>query len=139
MPGRNWRFCASLPKCTIVGPSKPFADDADAPGSAGTRVLLVEDDLLDQRGAAAAELGGPTQPDPAVATELLFPLEPFLEQLVLVAGAAASAHDREPTVETIGEPRSRLGAKAFLVGSEAQVHRKTWHAIAHGTRRHLLW
>ena len=98
------------------GAEQPLADDADAPRPAGARVLLVEDHLLDERGAAPAELGGPAEPDPAVAAELLLPLEPLVEQLVLVARAAAPAHDREPTVETIVEPRPRLGAEAFLVG-----------------------
>src|SRR5262249_18258179 len=98
------------------------------------RVLLVEDDLLQQRGAATAVLGRPPEADPAVAAEFLFPCQSFFEQFVLVAGSAAPAYDREPVAETIGEPRSRVGAEAFLVGGEAQVHRETWHAIAQATR-----
>ena len=48
MPGRNRRFCSSLPKCTIVGPSRPSPTMPTRPGPAGAGVLLVEDDLLEQ-------------------------------------------------------------------------------------------
>jgi hypothetical protein len=55
-----------------------FTDNADAAGPARTGVFLVEDDLFEQRRAAAAELGRPAQPDPRVPAELLLPLLPIL-------------------------------------------------------------
>ncbi len=117
-------------------PEQAFADDADPPGSAGARVLLVEDDLLDERRAATAVLGRPPETDPVVAAELLLPLPALVEQLVLVAGAAAAAHFGEAAVETVGEPRPRVGTKTFLVGGEVQVHRETRQPSEHGTTGH---
>jgi hypothetical protein len=101
-----------------------FADDAHAAGTAGARVLLVEDDLFEQRRAPASELGRPPEADPTVATELLLPFPTFVEQFVFVARAAASAHLREVAVETVGQPRARIGAEAFLRRCEVQVHRE---------------
>src|SRR5205823_11371756 len=66
-------------------------------------------------------LGGPAQPYPLVAAELALPLPALLEALVLVARSAPPAHRRERSVEAVGEPRARIGAKAFLRGGEVQV------------------
>ena len=98
-----------------------LADDADAARSAGARVLLEEDHLLEQRGAPAAVLGRPAEADPVVAAELLLPLPPLVEELVLVARSAASAHLGERTVEPVGEPRARVGAETILFGGETKV------------------
>ena len=96
-------------------PEQPLADDPDPSRTARARVLLVEDHLLEQRRAAAAVLRGPAEADPTVAAELLLPREALVEQLVLVAGPAAPAYDREPTVETIGEPRRARRRESVLV------------------------
>ena len=114
MPGRKRTLLVVAAEVHDRRPEQALADDADASRAAGARVLLVEDDLLDERHAAAAVLGGPTEPDPGVAPELLLPLPALVEQLVLVAGTAAPAHLREAAVETVDEPRARLGAEAFL-------------------------
>ena len=98
-----------------------LADDADASGAAGARVLLVEDHLLDERRAAAAVLGGPPEPDPTVAAEFLLPLPALVEALVLVARTAAAPHRCEGPAEAAGQPRLRVGAEALLFGGEAQV------------------
>ena len=66
-------------------------------------------------------LGRPAEADPAVAAELLLPRPAFVEALVLVAGAAPTAHRGERSVEPVGEPRARVGAEALLRGSEVQV------------------
>ena len=89
------------------GPEEPFADDPDPARPAGARVLLEEDHLLHERRAAAAVLGGPTEPDPSVTTQLLLPRPPLVEALVLVAGPAPAAYRREGAVEPVGEPRTR--------------------------------
>ena len=93
----------------------------DASGSSGACVLLEEDHLLDERGAASAVLGRPAEADPAVAAELLLPRPAFVEAFVLVARAAASAHRRERSVEAVGEPRARVAAEPLLRGGEVQV------------------
>ena len=75
-------------------PEKPLADDPDAPRALRSRVLLVEDDLLREREAAAAELLGPPDPDPPGLTERALPGGALVEQLVLVARPTAPAHRR---------------------------------------------
>ena len=114
MPGRNRALLLVGAEVHDRRAEQALADDADAARPAGARVLLVEDHLLDERRAAAAVLGRPAEADPAVAAELLLPLPPLVEQLVLVARTAAAAHRRERSVEPIGEPRARVGAEAFL-------------------------
>ncbi len=104
---------------------QPFAHDANPPRSAGARILLVEDHLLDERRAPAAVLSRPAEADPVVATKLLLPYPPLVEQLVLVAGAAPASNLREASVEPVGEPRPRVGAKPFLRGREVEIHRET--------------
>ena len=41
---------------------------------------------------------------------------------MLVSRAAAPAHLRESSVETVGEPRARVGAETVVSGGETQVH-----------------
>src|SRR4029079_5776993 len=118
------QHCASLRVRAEVDDRRPeqtLADDPDPAPPAGARVLLEEDHLFHERRAPAAVLGGPTEPDPAVAAELLFPLPPFVEERMLVARPTSASHRREPSVETIGEPGVGVGAEALLLGSEAQV------------------
>ena len=112
---------SSEPKWTIVGPSRPSPTMPTRPGPPARGVLLVEDHLLDERGAAPAVLRRPAEADPAGAAELLLPRPALLEQLVLVAGTAAPAHHRELTVEPVGEPGAGLGTEGFLLGGEAKV------------------
>ena len=66
-------------------------------------------------------LGQPTHVHPRGAERAL-PREPLLEQRVLVAGAAAAAHDGELAVELLGEPGPGLLAEGLVLGGEPQVH-----------------
>ena len=104
-------------------PEQGLADVADAPGAAGGDVLLVEDDLLGQRGAApamrlrvgdAVVAGGAHHPAP---------LEPVLDGVVLVAGAAAAAQVREAPGELGLEPRADLVTEGALCVGQLQFHR----------------
>ena len=86
------------------------------PGRAGARVLLVEDHLLRQRRAATAVLARPADAGPAARASLLLPGAPLLDQRVLVAGTAATAHARELAGERVGQPRRDLAAEGFVFG-----------------------
>jgi hypothetical protein len=104
------------------GPDQALAHDADAPGPAGTGVLLVEDDLLEQARAPAAVLLRERQAHPAGRAERPLPGEALLEQRVLVAGTAAAAHAGELTGQLLREPAPRLGAERLELGREPEVH-----------------
>ena len=65
--------CSSVPKCTIVGPSSPSPMMPDPARSAGARVLLVEDHLLEQRRAAAAVLASASRGRSSRRAELAAP------------------------------------------------------------------
>ncbi len=99
-----------------------LADVTEAAGSAGARVLLVEDHLLHQRRAAAAVLARPADAGPAARRELLLPGAPLVDQRVLVAGTAAAAHARELAGERVGQPGRDLAAERFVFGREPEVH-----------------
>jgi hypothetical protein len=89
------------------------------------RKLLVVDDLLRQRRAAAAVLLGPADSDPAAGVHLLVPLEPPLP----VVGAAF-AHEvgvavvfALPCLGQVGlEPAAELRAKRLVFGAELEIH-----------------
>ena len=84
-----------------------LADDADPGGRAGAGVLLVEDDLPGQGGAAAAELGGPAQAGPARRGQVPVPGQPLVVPFVLAARAAA--------------PRSAANSPVRLASSHART------------------
>src|SRR5262249_2141319 len=81
----------------------------------GARHLLLKDDLLDERRASAAVLGGPRDAAPSGFVERALP------------GLAVG----DPLVEPLGlrsrrvrlEPRPELGAEALLVRGVGGVHR----------------
>ncbi len=121
MPGRNAPLLVVAAEVHDRRSEQALADDADPARSAGACVLLEEDDLLEEGRAAPAVLGRPAEPDPVVAAELLLPRPALVEELVLVARSAAAPHLGERAVESVGEPRARVGAEAFLVGGETEV------------------
>ncbi len=101
---------------------KPLADDPDAPRALRSRVLLVEDDLLREREAAAAELLGPPDPDPPGLTQRALPGGALVEQLVLVARPTPPAHGGEVAGQALGEPNACFAAEHLVLGGEPQVH-----------------
>jgi len=92
-----------------------LADEGDAGGRAGAGVLLVEDDLPGQGGAAAAELGGPAQRGPARRGQMPVPGQPVLVPLVLAARAAGAAQAGELAGQAGVEPRAHLGAELLVL------------------------
>src|SRR4029079_12740950 len=101
---------------------KSLADEPHLPGTTRARVLLEEEHLLHERQAPPAVLLWPRDPVPPRAPERTLPLEPLVEQGVLVARTAAAAHDRELTLESRREPLAGLGPEGFVFGAEAKVH-----------------
>jgi len=95
-----------------------LADEGDAGGRAGAGVLLVEDDLPGQGGAAAAELGGPAQRGPARRGQMPVPGQPVLVPLVLAARAAGAAQAGELAGQAGVEPRAHLGAELLVLRRE---------------------
>jgi hypothetical protein len=75
-----------------------------------------------QRQAAASVLGRPADAGPAVGAEVALPGEPFVEQGVLVAGAAPAAPDGEVTAEAVLEERADLLAERLVLGAVPQIH-----------------
>ena len=101
---------------------QPLADDADATWTAGARVLLVEDHLLEKRRVTAAVLVREREARPAGGAEGALPGETLLEQGVLVAGTSPPAHDRELAGELVGQPLARLGPERIVLGSKIESH-----------------
>ncbi len=91
-----------------------LSEVADTAGGADARVLFDEDDLLVERGAAAAVLLRPREARPPFAPHLLLPGDAELEQLVLVARAAASDELREFARERSLEPAAGLDAERLF-------------------------
>src|SRR5262249_18630990 len=85
-------------------------------------VLLVKDELLDQRGAASAVLARPAQPGPAAFRQRPLPPAPLLHQRMLVAGAAAPAQGRKRAAKMRFQPGANLTPEGFLRLSKAQIH-----------------
>src|SRR5262249_43005184 len=99
-----------------------LADDAHAPRTLRTRVLLVEDDLLRERQPAPAVLRRPRHARPARGAQCALPREALLEQRVLVTGTTATAHDRELPSQLIGQPFPSLSTKGLVLGRKPQIH-----------------
>src|SRR5207244_5549024 len=98
-----------------------LAEEAHAGGRVGLGVLLAEDDLLGEARVPTAVLLGPVEPDPAVASEQLLPLDAQLPR-GLVRRPAAAAELGELTDEVVGQPRAPLVAKCGLRGRVEEIH-----------------
>ena len=105
------------------GAEQGLPDVADPARGPGPHVLLVVDDLLVQRQAAAAVLLGPAHARPAVGPEVALPRQALVEERHLVARAAAPAGDGELAGEGGLEEVPHLGAEGLVLGAESQVHR----------------
>ena len=88
------RCCSGVPKAISVGPSSPSPMWPTRAGRAGAGVLLVEDDLLEQRQPAAAVLRGPAEAGPAVPRRGAAPRPGARRRPRARAGAAPAAQRR---------------------------------------------
>ena len=107
------------------GAGEGFTDMAHATGAAGAGVLLVENDLLLDTGAATAVLPGPAQAGPAALVQLAFPGLTLLDEAVLVAGTAAKADLLELAAQVSGQPVGHFPAKPLILFTETQLHATT--------------
>ena len=98
-----------------------LAHDRDPGGRVGPRVLLVEDDLLDQARAAAAVLGGPAEAGPARGGQVLVPGEPLVVPLVLAARAARAAQPGELAGQVGLQPFAHAGAEVLVLRREPHL------------------
>src|SRR5439155_19523061 len=89
---------------------------ADAFGSAGQEVLLLEDGLLHDVGAAPSVLDGPPDRPVPGAGELLLPRLVRLEPLAGPGGGQAPRH-------VLAQPRADLLPERVLLGCEGEIHR----------------
>jgi hypothetical protein len=96
------------------GAAHHHPEDVDRARRLGAGHLLAEERLLYERGAAAAELLGPGDPDVARVVELLLPDPPVLEAFVVSWGGLAGV--------VVGQPRAELVAEGRLRGREREVH-----------------
>ena len=85
----------------------------------GRDQLLGDDQAIDGRASAAAELGGPGQPDPAEGGHLL-------GELVGVAVDPRVVEASEPS-HRVGGHVPGLGAEGELLGGPVEVHRRRWY------------
>ena len=103
------------------GPEQFLAHVADPGRGAAAGVLLVEDDLLRERGVVAAVAGGPAQAGPAGRGQVPVPGHPLGVGLVLAAGTARAAQPGEAPGEVLRQPLPYTLAE-FLV-LRAEPHR----------------
>ena len=127
MPGRNARFCSSVPHCSSVGPTRVSPKKSTADRRLRPSELLGEHDPLHRRQSLAAVLLRPRRADPAALEQPLGPLD--VEVRPLLVGHL------EPVVEpacgqVFLEPRPDLGAELLGFGRVRQVH-------GHHSREHL--
>src|SRR6185369_4232316 len=111
-----------------------LADDRDPGRRAGPRVLLVEDDLPGQGGAAAAVFGGPAQAGPARRGQVPVPGEPLVVPLVLAARPARAAQAGELAGQAGFQPRAHLGAELLVLRREPHLG----HLLRSGTTYQAL-
>ena len=97
-----------------------LAEVADPGRRLAAGVLLMEDDLLRERGTAAAMLGRPPQAGPAGRGQVPVPGQPLGMGLVLAAGTAGSPQRGEAAGEILRQPLPHAMTK-FLV-LRAQQH-----------------
>src|SRR5438552_682932 len=102
-------------------PDQVDADPVDDLGCAGGGELLLEDVVLDHRGAAPAVLARPVDADPAAVVQL--PL-PGAEEGDLVGEGRVLRRGRPIRAE----PRAQLGAAGLLGGAEREIHYTTLRA-----------
>src|SRR6185503_6208023 len=87
-----------------------------APGRLRAVVLLLEDEPLDQVGAAPAVLDGPGDHRPAALVQRALPGAVLLEALGRV-------HRLEPCLRHVGgEPLARLATEGLLLRREGEIH-----------------
>ena len=98
-----------------------LAEERDPSRRVGPCVLLVEDDLLGDAGAAAPVLERPRDAHPAVAPEQPLPLDAHVPAR-LVGGAAARPQRGEVAGEMVAEPPAHFGAERGLGGAVTKVH-----------------
>ena len=101
-------------------PEQLLAQVADPAGRAAAGVLLVEDDLLRQRGPAAAVLGRPAQARPAGGRQVPVPGQPLFVRLMLAAGTARPPQRGEPAGEALRQPPPQPVAELLVL--RAQLH-----------------
>ena len=99
-----------------------FADVPHPAGALRAGVLLVEDHLLIEREIAATDFTGPTDTNPAVGPQLLFPGVAFFEQRMFVTGPTTALDDGKFAFEIFIQPARDLAAKGFVFFAEAGVH-----------------
>jgi hypothetical protein len=90
------------------------AEDVGGGGRLGPSHLLAEDRLLDEGGAAAAELLRPREAGVAGFVQLALPFAPELEGLVVPLGLASGM--------VPAKPGAQLVAEGLLAGGQGQVH-----------------
>src|SRR5690242_17918249 len=111
-----------------------LAHDRDPGRRAGPRVLLVEDDLPGQGGAAAAVFGGPAQAGPARGGQVPVPGESLVVPLVLAARPARAAQAGELAGQAGFQPRAHLGAELLVLRREPHLG----HLLRSGTTYQAL-
>ena len=93
----------------------------DGLGRLGPRHLFVEDDLLHDRDAAAAVLGGPVEADVARLVQRALPLAQPVD-FVAVGARGGEGPALEVGRHVLGEPGAGLGPEALLLWREVEVH-----------------
>src|SRR3954465_14640834 len=99
------------------------ADRAGQDGGAGGEILLVENALLHEAGAAAAIFLRPGQPDPAGGMHLLLPGATLFERLAIRGDALVLRVLDLQILRQIGvEPGAELSAERGVCGRIGEVH-----------------
>ena len=97
------------------------AVNAHPVGRSGSRVLLMEDDLLGQRAPAPAVLPRPGDVEQPRLREQLLPLQPQLPMAV-VRDAADARMRREFADQMLGQPVANLGPERRLLRVVVKLH-----------------
>ena len=105
------------------GAEESLAHDGDSPRSGRPCVLLVEDDLLGDRGAAASVLSRPTQAGPSAVGQDLLPPAADLEAKCLVARASSAPEFGELSDDVLVQEAPHFGTERHVLGAVAQIHR----------------
>ena len=100
-----------------------FAENADATRGTRSYVLLVEDHLLIDRGAASAVFGRPTDAGPAALCQLPLPLSADFKAIGLVPGAPSATERCEVANVVLVHPRPHFTAELTVFGGVKQIHR----------------
>ena len=120
MAGRKRCFCSSVPNLTVYRRRRSLAEERDPRRRVHTRVFLVEDHLLREVGHASAVGDRPRRPDPAVAAEDPFPLQPDVPDRLVGRPPPGPT----PAYSPLRSSRSRahLLAEFRLGGSLGEIH-----------------